>query len=67
MSNGRSNVQSVMKTILFWAEGPMIKYSARHGIIEISDLNPDQQMRWMMPRVDAIKLAWKLFWAAVLS
>jgi hypothetical protein len=52
-----------MKTLFWHSTGP--KISAGNGTIEISDLNPEQQMRWRMSRWELFVTGWRMILASM--
>ena len=58
-----------MRTIFFDHSGPLLKAgSTVFGsamVLEISDLNPEQNMTWRMSRWEIFRAGWRLMLAAV--
>lgn len=51
-----------MTTLFFSNTGPMVRYGA--GVLEVSNLNPEVETRWVMSRWEMVKLGLKCLRAA---
>ena len=47
------------------ATGPLVEFDGQ--FLDISDLNPEQHMRWRMSRAEMLRLGFKAIWSALVT
>lgn len=52
-------------TIFMDATGPLVQFDGE--ILSISDLNPEQHMRWRMSRVEMLRFGFKAILSAIVA
>lgn len=55
----------MIRTLLFWPSGPMLRYDRRNRLLHVCDLNPTVNVVWSMKRRGLLILGLRCIWAAI--